>query len=148
MRTVKEPRTPLRVKIKPEHIKRAKPKDPCNCVMALGLADIPRVLSAEVFACITTITVRGGAERYQTPRSVREGLKRFDDTGKWDLPCGVYEFPPVNKSQTRKARREGARKRRANGDPNMFHDRSIYPRRKQNLNSRQIHHRQLMLLEA
>lgn len=144
---VREPRKPFVVKVLPIHVKRAKPADPCLCVMAQAFCDTGRVMSAEVNATITTIIVRGGAERYQTPRAIREGLKRFDDTGKWDLPVGIYEFPPVPKSQTKKVIREAARKRRAEGNPHMFHDRSIYPRRKENLTSRQINHRQLMHLD-
>lgn len=145
---IREPRKPFKCIITKNHIKRARKADPCYCVFAQALADTGRVMSAEVNATITTIIVRGGAERYQTPNSVREGLKRYDDTGKWSLPEGVYEFPPVPPSQTKKVLREAARKRRAEGNPHMFHDRSVYPRRKQNLSSRQIHHRQLMHLDA
>jgi hypothetical protein len=143
--TIREPRKPLKFRITAKHIKKAVRKDPCNCVIAQALADTQRVQSCEVNACITTVIVRGGAERYQTPPDMRKGLENWDNGGDWDLPPGEYALLPVPPSQTKKAIREAARKRRANGDPNMFHDRSIYPRRKQNLSPRAITHRQLML---
>lgn len=141
---IREPRKPLKFTITKEHIKRAKRNDPCKCVIAQALADTERVLSCEVNACITTVSVRGGAERYQTTPELRKGLENWDNGGDWELDPGEYALMPVAPSQTKKAIREAARKRRANGDPNMFHDRSKYPRRKQNLSSRQIHHRHLM----
>lgn len=146
MRVV-EPRTAFKVTVTLEHIERAKPADPCFCVMAQALTDSGGVISAEVNATITTVIRRGRCERYQTPRSIREGLKRFDQSGQWDLPVGEYIFPPVAASQTKRAQRKAAQVRRALGDPNMFHDRSKYPRRKQNLSARALHHRQLMQLE-
>lgn len=142
--TIREPKTPFDVNITKQHVKKAIPRDPCNCVVAQALSADPRVLSCEVFAHITTLVTRSGFERYQTPKALRDGLENWDNTGDWKLKPGVYTLLPVTKSQTRKARREGARKRRAAGDPNMFHDRSIYPHRKQNLSPRQITHRELL----
>ena len=142
-----EPRKSFKVYVSQDHRVNAVCKDKNNCVFAQALSAIESVMSAEVGATITTIVARRGCERYQTPKLMRNGLENFDLTGQWDLSEGWYEFKPVPKSQTKKAVREEARKRRANGDKNMFHDRSIYPRKKLNLSPRQIHHRQLLQLD-
>lgn len=143
-----EPRQPFGFNILSEHVKNAVCKDKNKCVIVQALSATGKVLSAEVGASITTIVTRRGVERYQTPKVLRDGLSNFDLTGQWDLPEGRYELMPVTKSQTKKAVRDKARQRRANGDLNMFHDRSIYPRKKLNLNPRQIFHRQLVQLGA
>lgn len=143
-----EPRKPFGFNIFSEHVKNAVCKDKNKCVIVQALSATGKVMSAEVGASITTIVTRRGCERYQTSKVLRDGLSSYDLTGKWDLPEGYYELMPVAKSQTKKAVRDKSRERRANGDTNMFHDRRIYPRKKLNLNPRQIFHRELVQLGA
>ena len=138
-----EPQKPKKFTVLPEDVEGATPKDPCNCVLAKALGRQGAVY-VEVCATITSVTYRGRCERYATPPILKQGLKSFDDTGLWSLPAGTYSLNPVPPSQTRKAMRETAAARRAEGDANMFHDRNIYPRRRLPANPRQINHRELM----
>lgn len=85
---------PLRFEVTDEHVREAKPRDPCNCVLAKALCDAqPTAVAASVGVCITKIMFDNGRVlRYYTPALLKKSLRNFDATGKWDLPVGFYHF--------------------------------------------------------
>lgn len=122
MRTVSEPKRAYRFEILPKHVAAAKPNDACHCVIAQALMEKNKasLLEAQVFSTVTSLHWSGGkVQRYKTPDKLKEALREFDKTKQWNLPPGVYKLEPLPQSQRKKAQRERARTRRANGDAHM-----------------------------
>lgn len=82
--------------ISKEHIKKAKCKDPSQCVIAQALNDSMGAFfdGVEVGSTITKVYYPGRILRFATPVLLRKALKGFDETGIWDLPEGKYELTP------------------------------------------------------
>lgn len=118
--TISEPRKPLKFFIKKKHVECAVRGKPCECVIAQAFMDQHGndLLNIEVRATVTTLIWAGArVERYATSELLREALRRFDNTGQWNLSEGEYELLPLPKSQTKKAVRTRARMRQQNREP-------------------------------
>jgi hypothetical protein len=98
----------LFITITPEHVKKAKCKDPTQCVVAQALmAHFNGLLDGFVVGSnITKIFSIGGKTcvRYSTSGALARSLKHFDETQQWNLPPGVYELKPLAASYRREAR--------------------------------------------
>ena len=121
MSLVSEPRSSMKFNIAPKHVKGAKKNQACHCVVACALMDHDeKLVGATVQATRVILQFVGGkTKRYATPPVLRKGLEHYDKTGKWDLPEGQYELPPVPTSQEAHLQRHRAELRRAAGDLNM-----------------------------
>ncbi len=95
-RIIKDSQLPLFFDIKPAHVKKAKCKDPEHCVIAEAMRDAFgfQFESVLVGASITKIIMPHMVMRFATPKVLREALKVFDNTGKWNLPPGTHALQP------------------------------------------------------
>lgn len=111
-----EPRKALKFSITPKNVKCAKKGDAEACVIAQALKHKFHRELTEVRVCksITKLYFRAldRIERYQTPPELSKALPRFDRTGQWNLPDGVYELKPIAPSQKLARKNENQRRRR------------------------------------
>lgn len=129
MSRVIEAKSKLPITITKKHIQMADQQegfcDAAYCVVAEGLKDTLKqqgtpALAVQVGPQRTVIYFGGGREvRYSTPSCLKTALQHYDKTKTWKLPEGEYNLNPICKSDTRKSRREEAKRRRAAGDPAM-----------------------------
>jgi hypothetical protein len=106
---------PLTFKITKAFIALAKCKDPSQCVVAQAVMALLGDFfdGIEVGTNITKLYTPSKETRYSTPSSLRNAIRVWDKTGKWNLPEGEYTLLPVPPSD-----RLGAR-------PNRFNRESV-----------------------
>lgn len=110
--------------ITPEDVRMATRYDKNYCVIAQAVRSTPGIVGAEVGAQHVRIRTQDGRiTRYTTPKNLKAALGKFDKTGKWDLPAGVYILHPPMPSQKLETVRAKAktlpsgRHKRKNGKP-------------------------------
>jgi hypothetical protein len=95
----RDAKRPLTFQITEKHYKRAKQCDENSCVVGQALGEaLPDNYVVSVGPSITKVLNldSGNVTRYGTPPRLREGLKHFDKTKKWDLPIGTYSLMVPN----------------------------------------------------
>jgi hypothetical protein len=106
--TLKDSNESLLFTITPEHVKKAKCKDPAQCVVAQALnSHFNGLLDGFIVGSrLTKIFSIGGKTcvRYSTSGALARSLKAFDETGHWSLKPGVYELKPLAPSYRREHR--------------------------------------------
>lgn len=119
-------KTAITIRIKVEHIQRAKCGDPGQCVMAQGFLDQFGELleGVEVGMTCTKVYTSDKVMRYATPYKVGRALPVWDKLKKWELPLGEYTFGPYVKRPRRweQAKRQG-------GVQDIFRGRALPSRR-------------------
>lgn len=91
---------PLSFVITAAHIRRAKRRNPCECVVAQALKDkLGPLVKISVGAATTKVYTGKKVVRYRTPDALRNALQRFDIHGKWDLDPGAYRLAVKPPSQ-------------------------------------------------
>ncbi len=116
-RVVKESKTGLEINITREHCNIAKRRSSTECVIAQALADQfgEAAERFQVGARVTKIFFPDTVIKFSTPPVLRNGLRTFDNTGRWELPLGSFRLLPLTKSLTREAK---AAKNALDRDPN------------------------------
>jgi hypothetical protein len=134
--TISKAKYRMAFEINQSHCKNAKPKDPCRCVVAQAMYDKfgDHLATVHVLSTKTTLYFHSGKVRqYRTPTVLRNGLKRFDQSGVWDLPAGTYFLLPAPDTKTENE----VRKNRAL-DPNRNHKNLGHKKKPAPLNPRLI----------
>jgi len=117
-----EPKYRLKFEISEKHCNTAVRKDPCRCVIAQAMYEKFGDSLASIHVLPTTTTLVYHAGRvvvYRTPRVLRNGLKRFDETGEWSLEPGTYYLLPRKKSERYALKKQRASKNRKYSPPNF-----------------------------
>lgn len=103
---------PLSFEIDPAAVALGRERDEFHCPVANGVnrSMPPGVLQAvSVGAFVTKLVTAEKVVVYRTPRPLRVALKKFDETGEWDLPTGRYSLSPHPRTLN-------ARQKRTKGD--------------------------------
>jgi len=114
-----EPRTPLLFEITKKHVELADKHrgQPCFCVVAQALQEVPDAVAAVVHPYITNLmTGTGNVRRYLTPTVLREALDNWDKGNDWQLPSGEYFLEPVYNSKKVSVMRQEYKDRKSRGE--------------------------------
>jgi hypothetical protein len=90
----KDAKRALVFQITKDDVVEAKRHDKNQCVIAKAVAALPGILGVSVGASIVQVKTVSGIQRYATPLKLKQALTRFDETGFWKLPAGVYVLNP------------------------------------------------------
>lgn len=126
-------RGPLEFTIKQRDHENAKCGDPAECVIAQALLRcVGEVfVGVQVGAKVTKVITDTKVIRYGTPSKLKEALQKFDKTGIWKLPPGVYKLNVLAQSivnQAELAKKRAHRRGRWRSGPSGKH-RAIPSRR-------------------
>lgn len=112
---VKDADRPLYFIVDDESVYAGHRRDKNHCVLACALRErIPSAVTVEVGSSITKIRYKRKIVRYATPSSLRRELRKWDQTGRWQLPPGSYHLNPVPEE-----RKLGARRQLQSGGPRL-----------------------------
>lgn len=90
-----------------EDISKAQRYNKNYCAIARAVRATPGVIGVEVGAKTSRIrTSDGSVRRYMTPSQLALALTKFDKSGEWDLPPGVYKLNPPPPSERLEAIRD------------------------------------------